>query len=213
MPRNRDNEHNNDDYDEDIFDSLLEAEAQSERALTRRQGRYRRMGIGQRKEVAFELFKKGYTNAEVAREVKIHPDTAKRYRDAYEAQLAAEVASNPGMLRDVLGNTLRSLEELDRARAAAWKDYQESTSSTAKKGFLDLVIKAQGERAKLFGLMGVKQDTLVYINGVKEMQDRLMDFLQRELCAADRTKIEKFLVETYADQLVGVETVADLGGT
>lgn len=211
MPRSRRDA--DDEPDEEIFDPLLEAEATSERALARRQGKYKRMGIGQRKEVAFELFKKGYTNAEVAREVKIHPDTAKRYRDAYETALAAEVASNPGLLRDVLGNTLRSLEELDRARAAAWKDYQEATSASAKKGFLDLVIKAQGERAKLFGLMGVKQDTLVYINGVKEMQDRLMDFLQRELCPADRKKIEKFLVETYSDQLADVSTVADLEQT
>lgn len=207
MPRSRDE----DDTDDDVYDPLLEAEEASERAAVRRKGKYKRMGIGQRKEVAFECFKKGYTNAETAREIGIHPDTVTRYRRAYEEQLAAEVQGNPHLLRDVLGNTLRSLEELDRVRAAAWKDYQEATSATAKKGFLDLAIKAQSERAKLFGLMGVKQDTLVYINGVKEVQDKLMDFMTKELCPADRAKLEKYLQDTWADQLADV-TPADFEG-
>lgn len=200
MPRNRDE----DDLDDEVYDPLLESEEASERAHVRRKGKYKRMGIGQRKEVAYELFKRGYTNAETAREIGIHPDTVTRYRRSYEEQLQAEVNANPHLLRDVLGNTLRSLEELDRVRAAAWKDYQEATSATAKKGFLDLAIKAQSERAKLFGLMGVKQDTLVYINGVKEVQDKLMDFMTKELCPADRAKLEKYLQDTWADQLADV---------
>lgn len=207
MPRNRDSDED-EGPDDDFYDPLLYAEAVSEEAHKRRRGKYRKMGIGQRKEVAFELFKKGYTNAETAREIGIHPDTVTRYRRAYEERLAEEVSANPHLLRDVLGNTLRSLEELDRVRAAAWKDYQEATSATAKKGFLDLAIKAQSERAKLFGLMGVKQDTLVYINGVKEVQDKLMDFMTKELCPADRAKLEKYLQDTWADQLADV-TAAD----
>lgn len=202
-----------DEPEDPPYDPILEREALSESAQDRRRGKYKKMGIGQRREAAWELFKRGYTNAEVAREMGIHPDTVTRYRRLFEATLAAETAANPGLLRDVLGNTLRSLEELDAIRTMAHKDYQESTSATARKGFLDIMVRAQSERAKLFGLMGVKQDTLVYINGVKEMQDKLMDFLQRELCSADRRKIERFLVETYSDQLGGVDTLADLEQT
>jgi transposase-like protein len=194
----------------DDYDPLLESEVRSEDAHKRRKGKYKKMGIRQRQEAAYTFFKRGYTNAEVAREIGIHPDTVTRYRRKYDEELQEAVRESPHLLRDVLGNTLRSLQELEEVRQAAWRDYQEASSATAKKGFLDLAIKAQSERAKLFGLMGVKQDTLVYINGIKEVQDKLMDFMTRELCPADRAKLEKYLTETFADQLEGVTTVADL---
>lgn len=208
MPRNSPNS----DSTDEPFDLRKEYEEQEREAHKRRLKQYKKMGIGQRKEVAFSLFVKGYTNAEVAREIGIHPDTVTRYRRSHEERLTAEAAANPHLLRDVLGNTLRSLEELDRVRMEAWKQYEAATSATVKKDFLNVITKAQSERAKLFGLMGVKQDTLVYINGVKQAQDKIMDFMAKELCAADRRKLEAYLVEVFSEELAGVETPADLTG-
>jgi transposase-like protein len=207
-----------DDYDEEVVgdeedeptdDSELHVQiaAASHR---RRLGAYRAMGIGQRREAASTLFAKGYTNAEVSREMGVHPDTVTRYRAWHEQQLNAAARSNPHLLRDVLGNTLRSLEELDRVRAEAWKQYEASGLPSVKKDFLKISLQAQSERAKLFGLMGVKQDTMIYINGVKELQDKLIDFMQKELCPEDRVKLEEYLQETFADQLQDVSTPADL---
>lgn len=191
----------------DTSELLVQLQAKSHR---KRLGAYKAMGIGQRRETAGQFFSKGYTNAEVAREMGIHPDTVTRYRRWYDDKLAEQVRANPHMLRDVLGNTLRSLEELDRVRAEAWKNYEATQLPSIKKDFLKISLAAQSERAKLFGLMGVKQDTMIYINGIKELQDKLLDFMQKELCPADRTKLEEYLQETFADQLDGVSTPADM---
>jgi transposase-like protein len=211
--RSANSEPADEEVDEPLYDPGLYHAVLAEAAHERRLSKYKRMGIGQRREMSAVLFARGYTNAEVAREMDIHPDTVTRYRRWYEDSLAEQAKNNPHMLRDVLGNTLRTLEELDRVRVAAWKDYEESVTPTARKGFLDVITKAQSERAKLFGLMGVKQDTLVYINGVKEVQDKLMDFMTKELCPADRTKLETYLVETFQTELGEINTPADMGGS
>lgn len=173
-------------------------------------GRRHEMGRGERLERAFELFAKGYSNVEVADDIHVHPDTVTRYRRVYESRIAQQAKDTPNLLRDVLGNTLRTLAELDRIRKEAWERYESASTDGARQKWMAIVLKAQDQRAKLFGLMGVKQDTLAYINGIKEIQGKLIEFMQRELCADDRRRLDEYIIQEFAEELAHIDTVADI---
>jgi predicted transcriptional regulator len=157
--------------------------------------------LGARREAAAEMFAKGFTNVEVADEIQVSPGTVARYRATYEERLATEARLNPGLLKDVLGNTVRALEELEKARAAAWQVHERTGSETAKLSALNTVLKAQDQRAKLFQLMGVKADFLAEVSLVRQQQEQLVKFMGEALCPEDQRKLEDYLVSTMTGDL------------
>lgn len=163
--------------------------------------RRHQMGLGQRKEKARELFTKGYRNAEVAREIGVHPDTVTRYRREYDQSIKDAAQANPNLLRDVVQNTVQSLEHLDNVRAEAWKMYEQAETKQVKATFLNTVLKAESERAKILGLMGVKGDTLAFVQRVKEQSDALRNYMQEHLCENCRPLLIDFVVQNFADDL------------
>lgn len=174
-----------------------------------------KMSLSQRRERAFQLFAKGYTNADVASELKVNKDTAAGYREKYEASLHAQASANPRYLQDVVTNTFRSFGELDQIRKDAWahmKDRKQEiefecphcgeegvltikteVSDQTRVQYQNVLLKAQDQRSKLFGLMGVKQEIFVAVMQVKAVQDLVIDFLTNKLCAVDRAELESFL--------------------
>jgi transposase-like protein len=165
------------------------------------------MGIGQRKDKARELFIKGYTNAEVAREVGVHPDTVTRYRREYEQSVRDAANNNPTLLRDVVQNTVQALEHLDRVRAEAWKRYESAETGQVKATFLNTVLKAEGERAKILGLMGVKGDTLAFVQRIKAQQEQLTEHMRENLCDECRPMLIDFIVSNFSEDLQMLPTV------
>lgn len=159
------------------------------------------MGLGQRKDKARELFIKGYTNAEVAREIGVHPDTVTRYRREYDQSVKDAAISNPTLLRDVVQNTIQALEHLDRVRAEAWQQYEAAETKQVKATFLNTVLKAESERAKILGLMGVKGDTLAFVQRVKDQSDALRNYMQEHLCDECRPLLIDFVVQNFAEDL------------
>lgn len=174
-----------------------------------------KLKLSQRRQQAYELFAKGYTNVDVAKDLEINKDTAAKYREKYEASIQSQAAANPGFLRDVLTNTVRSLKELDQIRADAWKQLKPrrmkiehhcpecehewtttlrfDVSDQSRVQYQNVLLKAQDQRSKLFGVMGVKQEVFIAIMQVKVVQDRILTFLTDNLCAADRAELEAFL--------------------
>lgn len=178
-----------------------------------------KMTLSERREAAYTLFAKGFTNKAVAESLKVNKDTVKGYRDRYEASIQAQAQANPAFLRDVVANTFRSLHELDKIREDAWKHMErrkekrefEVECPECGEGFIfttkldyeipdqtrvqyqNVLLKAQDQRAKLFGIMGVKQEIMVAMMQVKAVQDRLLHFMAEHLCAADRAELEDFL--------------------
>lgn len=178
-----------------------------------------KLSLSERREQAYVLFAKGYTNARVAEELKVNKDTVKGYRDRYESSVQAQAAANPAFLRDVVANTFRSLAELDQIREDAWAhmkrrkekrefvvecpeceyeftfvaklDYEIPDQTRVQ--YQNVLLKAQDQRSKLFGIMGVKQEVMVAMMQVKMVQDRLLHFMAEHLCAADRVELEEFL--------------------
>lgn len=176
-----------------------------------------KLTLGERRRKAGDLFAKGFSDDEVARELRVTRQTVNSYRRRYEEELHDEARKNPTLLREVLANTMRSLSELDRVRAEAWKhlknrkttevlECQEcghlnevaiayEVSDQARTQYLNVLLKAQDQRAKLFGVIGVKADMLVAVAQVKVIQDKVIDFIQRELGPESRAKLEAFLVK------------------
>lgn len=165
----------------------------------------------QRKEVAEQYFRRGYKNAEVARLIGVHPDTVKRYRDDYEQRIRAEAASQPGLLRDVIKNAMESLASLDDARAEAWEHATASDTPLAVKAtFLGIAIKCDRQKADILGLLGVKSDTTALYARIKNQQERLIEFMQNNLCENDRRLLESFLIESFRDDLDNIEDLATM---
>jgi hypothetical protein len=124
----------------------------------------------------------------------------------YEERIDSQAAANPHLLRQVLPNTIKSLEELDKVRAFAWKRASETESDTIRAQMMNVILKAQDQRSKLFGLMGVKQEALAYTMQIQKQQERLIEYMQRELCPADRLRLEEFIVSEFASDLAAMPT-------
>ncbi len=181
-----------------------------------------KLTLSERREAAFRLFLRGFTNAQVARQLGVTDDTVTNYRRIYEDRIAAEAAHNPALLRDVLANTIRAMEELEEVRREAWASLNAEhsceecnchlMSHQSRNQYLSTLLKAQEQRGKLFGLFGVKQEFAVMVFNVKAAQDKILEFLARNLCPTDRSAFQRFLdgpeMQAYANSAGPIETTA-----
>jgi len=171
-------------------------------------------GIRQRKEQAGIYFRRGWTNAEVARSLGVTPETVKRYKDEYDEQIRNEAATNPGLMRDVIKNAVEALRAIDDLRAEAWNSAMaEGVLPAVKATFLGIALKAERQRADILGLLGVKSDTTALYARIKSQQERLIDFMSNHLCEDDRRMLESFLVESFASDLEDITDLAGLAST
>lgn len=179
----------------------------------------------ERMEIAFEGFAKGEGDSSIARKLHVTRQTVASYRAKYEERIHARAAANPNFLRDVVSNTMRALEELDKIRADAWahmeprrtitehtcpecqaefivKERIEVSDDTRSK-YMGHLLKAQDMRAKLLGVLGIKTDIFVAVMQVKVVADSLMRFMGEELCEEDRQKLERFLMSPELRDYMG----------
>lgn len=174
------------------------------------------LSLSQRREESFKMFARGHTNVEVARALKINKDTAASYREHYEKRIHAQAAANPGFLRDVLVNTFRALEEIDQIRSDAWKQISEERTISyeiecgecgaelearlqmpmgdeARTKYQNVLLKAQDQRAKILGVLGVKSEVIAAMMQIKSVQDAILKFMVEKLCHDDKQELEAFL--------------------
>lgn len=165
--------------------------------------------LSERREAASDLFLKGFTVADVAKKLDITWDTAKSYKRWHEKRITEQARANPQLLSDVLKNTVAMLAELDQVKAAAWRTYHgKGVGAQTRLQALNTIRQAQNDKAKLYGLFGVKQDFYTLVANVKLVQDRVLDFLARELCSEDRTKLERFLMSPELQQYMQTPSLA-----
>jgi DNA-binding CsgD family transcriptional regulator len=191
-----------------------------------------KLTLSQRRERSFELFARGYTNKDVASVIGVSEETAGSYRRLYNERLHAQAASNPGFLRDVLTNTMRALEELDQIRADAWKHLENRTikelvecpdcgaehkvkfsfpvSDQSRAQYHNVLLKAQDQRSKLFGVLGVKQEFFIAIMQVKVVQDKLLEWMAQNLCADDREALANFMQTELSEYMGGPAQAFDV---
>lgn len=157
--------------------------------------------LSERREEAYSLYARAYTVADVARKLDVSKDTAARYKQEWEERLDAQTAANPHLLRDVLRNTYQTLEETDAMRAAAWREYEDSTKRANKISALGRVRDALTLRANVLGVLGVKQEFYLHVQQVQAIQSRLLQFMRENLCAEDRRKLEQLLLAEFGEQM------------
>jgi tRNA G26 N,N-dimethylase Trm1 len=175
------------------------------------------------------LFQRGFSDTDVSRKLKVARNTAKAYRTIYERKITEEARANPRLLQDVLGNTIRMLGEYEHIRKAAWKEYAKADRKVEmecphceevvqiiypdpelRNKLLNTAMKAQSERAKLYGTMGVKADALAAIAAVKHVQDALIKFMTEMLCDADRAKLITYLTSPEMAPYMGAAGTIDV---
>lgn len=171
--------------------------------------------LGERREAAYRLFRRGYTDVEVARKVKVTRQTAANYRKLYEAELGELVLSNPDLLRDALKNTFRNLGEIDEVRENAWKQLDrkeaviefhcdecgndgevvvlEPPGDDARTKYLGVILKSTEMRAKVLGTLGIKTEVLAAIADLRQTQDAVLRWLSENLDGDQRMALAEFL--------------------
>lgn len=167
----------------------------------------------ERIEIASEYFRRGYGPTEVARKLKISRNTAARYKEIYEERLEARAAKNAHQFNNHPLNAQRMLDELEEARRLAFDEFKKADRKAmvtcehceeemiiavpdpdVKAKFLALILRAQQDRSKLFGALGVKADVLAAISAVKFVQEQMLKWMTDNLCVADREKLMAFLM-------------------
>lgn len=171
--------------------------------------------LAERRLEAFDCFRKGFSDVATAEKIGVTRQTVATYRDLYERSLGEQARANPELLAQVLQNTVRSLAELDAIREDAWKHLEDrkvrvphecprcehewketiylSVSDQTRAQYHNVLLKAQGERSKLFGLLGVKAEMLARIESVNIVQRALLQFMGEQLCNDDREKLARLL--------------------
>jgi hypothetical protein len=186
-----------------------------------------KLTLRQRREQAYRLFAQGVHDIDVARELKVSRKTVASYRQRYEGVIEEEAGNSPTLLQDVLKSTVRALRELDLIRADAWKRLTEKPTKhkfdcescgdevvielplpptdQARVQYQNVLLKAQEQRAKLLGVLGVKQEVFIQFNNIKIVQDKVLEWMGRNLCATDRERLAVFM-ETELQQYLGPTT-------
>lgn len=155
--------------------------------------------LQKRRRIAFTMFTRGHTDHDVAVKLGVALGTAQRYRRAWKDQLEEEARNNPNLLKDVLQNTLQMLAELDDLRAKAHTIINDKrTSPQVRTQQMNLILRVTEQRSRLLGLLGVKHDYFVMINNIVVVQTALLEFMRRELCSEDRTKLEQLITGELA---------------
>lgn len=168
------------------------------------------LSLGQRRRKAYSLFSRGDTVTDVARKLHVSISTASGYHQKYEDQLELQARQNPHLLRDVIKNTFRTLEELDSVRRQLWKRYYRAQSDGMRAQFLNLLLKAQDQRGRLLGLFGVKAEYMALVHSVSLLQTALLEFMQEELCPDDREKLEQFILEKLGGAVRDGEVISEM---
>lgn len=179
------------------------------------------LSLRERKKVAFDCFSRGFTNDQVKSRISVTDETVGNYRREYEGELRQQMLDNPGLLRNVLENTVRGLEELDQARRALWEEYEAAThplvlqcpyceeehsylrvsSPQTRNQILGNIMKSQELRSRMLGLFGVKQEFLLHVQSVRAIQEALLGFMRENLCSEDKVKLERLLTEELGAHL------------
>lgn len=155
---------------------------------------------------------KGWTIVAVAADLSVTEETASRYKHEYQDKIQQQAAANPSMLVEVLQNALVALDENDTIRRHAWEDFDNCDGmevecdcgtvlvlpprpSTTRNAYLKTILSAQEQRAKIYGLFGVKAEFYQQVAHIKQLQDKLIEFMKRELCPEDRAKLLRLLAD------------------
>lgn len=175
------------------------------------------LALDARREMAYDSFAKGHTITDVAELVQVTYDTAARYKKEWRDRIKQEADENPAMLGQVIENTIQALQENDLVRKHAWADYAvasegrvaecseceaeiviPSSPNSVKNQFLKTILTAQEQRSKLYGLFGVKAEFFAMVQQVRTLQEKLLEFMRRSLCADCRRKMVEFMREEGA---------------
>lgn len=190
-----------------------------------------KLSRSERIEKAFEMFERGFNDSDVARTLKVARNTAAAYRTIYQRKSAERADENPRLLQNILGNTMQMLSEIDHIRKAAWKEFEKADKkqriecpechedvviifpdADLKNKLLNTALKAQGDRAKLLGTLGVKAEFLGMVAAVKFVQEKLLKFMAENLCAEDRAKLIALLSSPEMAQYMGAAGTMDVEG-
>lgn len=171
--------------------------------------------LSQRRERAFQLFARGYTNTDVKKDLNVSMETVAGYRKLFNERLHAQAAANPNFLSEVVENSMRALEELDHIRADAWQRMEPrkvkrviecpecehvwketeiiEVSDQTRAQYHNVLLKAQDMRAKLFGVLGVKQEIFVAVMNIQVVQNKILEWLAENIEGDTREALAVFL--------------------
>lgn len=191
-----------------------------------------KLTLSQRREKAYELFARGYTNKDVKERLHVSNDTVANYRKQYNERIHAQAAANPKLLQDVVSNVIRTLEELDQIRADAWKKMEPRTrkvkiecpecghrwkevesyevSDQTRAQYLNVLLKAQNERNKLFGVIGIKQEAFSMMMQTQIVQNRIIEWMMNNLEGDIREALANFLETELSEYMQNQTPLASL---
>jgi hypothetical protein len=150
-------------------------------------------------------------------------DTAGAYRKSYNERIHAQAAANPNFLAEALDRTMQSLSELDLIRADAWKHLEDRTvrgefqcpecehewttkvkvpvPDQTRAQYHNVLLKAQDQRSKLFGVLGIKQEMLAGVMQIQYVQGRIIEWLAQNLEGDTKEALAQFLESELGDYM------------
>ncbi len=172
-------------------------------------------------EQAAKLFLKGFSIAEIARELDISRPVAKGYIDQYKEYIKDRANNDPDFLDRMAENTIEVLDEINMIKKETWQVFETAKNLDMvnhQTNTLKLLTEILEKQAKLLQLMGVKADSgnMARMNRAEAVNELVSNVIKEIIseCPNCRQEAQIKLAEAFkimnkGDDIVDAELVSE----
>ena len=155
-------------------------------------------------EQAAKLHLKGFTFAEIARELDIHVSTVREYVSEYKSWIVTRAENDPDLLDRLTENTMQALDEINLVLSEAWRAHEQAKEWEAMNhqlSALKLIKEINDSKAKLLQLAGARQDggNMAHLKRVEQVNQIVSEIIKEIIkdCPRCRQEAQVKLAEAF----------------
>ncbi len=182
-----------------------------------------KMPLQDRKAEALRMYSQGASPERVAQRLEVSLETARRYKREFKEEIAREASQSTGLLSSTLPSMIETLNSISKVEFEAWEGYErdskpvdvpcpecgeslhiDAAPSNSLQSWLKLALEAQKEKAKVFGVVGIKPEVQARNNAIETMHTLILNFMSTQLDSIAREKVQQFVNTPEMRRLAGI---------
>lgn len=136
-----------------------------------------KLTYSERKETAFELFTRHWSNADIARKLDVTPETISNYKREWEKIQEESVWNDPNYLNRILEHTKSRVTELEQVMSHGWTAFEGTANENAKMAALRIIKDTIMDMAKLQRLTDTRIEIVNQAEKALQVQTILLEMI------------------------------------
>jgi predicted transcriptional regulator len=146
------------------------------------------LSYSERKETAFDLFTRHWTNADIARHLEVTPETISSYKKEWEKLSEEAVWNDPNYLNKILEHTRGRIDELEKVISRTWDVADGSDNQNAKVSALRTIKDTIMDVAKLQRLTDTRIEIVNQAEKALQVQTVILEMINQVIQDCPRCK-------------------------